>query len=111
METILFLSPTEAESPLSKSALEALATTKQLAGSLGTTFSVGLWGEDPKAADGIASCGAAKFLAVTGVEFAQPRYATDAAAAEALVQAGWLLEEARPALLAHGGQIWDEIMK
>ena len=82
METILFLTPTEAGSPLSKNALEALATTKQLADSLGTTFSVALWGDDPKAAaDGIASCGAAKFLAVTGAEFAQPRYATDAAAA------------------------------
>jgi electron transfer flavoprotein alpha subunit len=86
METILFLSPTEAV--FSKNALEALATAKQLADSLGTTFSVGLWGEDPKAAaDAIASCGAAKFFAVTGGEFAQPRYATDAAAAEALCRA------------------------
>ncbi|MCX6968617.1 MAG: electron transfer flavoprotein subunit alpha [Verrucomicrobia bacterium] len=86
METILFLSPTESGSPLSKSALEALATTKQLADSLGTTFSVGLWGDAPKA-DDIASCGADKFYAVTGAEFSQPRYATDAAAAEALCRA------------------------
>lgn len=88
MDTILFLSPTEAGIPLSKNTLEALATAKQLAGSLGTTFSVGLWGDDPKsAADGIATCGAEKFLAVTGAEFSQPRYATDAAAAEALARA------------------------
>jgi electron transfer flavoprotein alpha subunit len=86
METILFLSPTEAGSPLLKNALEALATTKQLADSLGTTFSVGLWGDAPKA-DDIASCGADKFYAVAGAEFAQPRYATDAAAAEALCRA------------------------
>jgi electron transfer flavoprotein alpha subunit len=86
METLLFLSPTETGSPLSKNALEALATTKQLADSLGTTFSVGLWGDAPRA-DAIASCGAAKFYAVTGAEFSQPRYATDAAAAEALARA------------------------
>ena len=105
METILFLSPTEAESPLSKSALEALATTKQLAGSLGTTFSVGLWGEDPKAADGIASCGAAKFLAVTGVEFAQPRYATDAAAAEALARVS-----GATIIIGPAGSRWNRIL-
>ena len=86
METILFLSPAEAGSPLAKNTLEALATTKQLADSLGTTFSVGLWGGDPKA-DDIAACGASKFFSVTGAEFAQPRYATDAAAAEALARA------------------------
>ncbi len=86
METILFLSPSEGA--LSKNALEALATAKQLADSLGTTFSVGLWGDAPQAAaDGIASCSATKFLAVTGAEFAQSRYATDAAAAEALGRA------------------------
>ena len=88
METILFLSPTDAGSPLSKNALEALATAKQLADSLGTTIAVGLWGADPQvAANGIATCGAAKFLAVSGTEFSQPRYATDASAAEALVRA------------------------
>ena len=88
MATILFLSPTDAGSPLSKNALEALGAAKQLADSLGTAFSVGLWGDDPKAAaDGIASCGAAKFLAVAGAEFAHPRDATDAGAAEALARA------------------------
>jgi len=86
METILFLSPSEGA--LTKNALEALATAKQLADSLGTTLSVGLWGDAPQAAaDGIASCGATKFLAVAGAEFSQPRYATDAAASEALCRA------------------------
>ena len=33
-----------------------------------------------------AACGAARILGVAGAEFAQPRYATDAAAAEALAQ-------------------------
>ncbi len=86
METLLFISPTEG--PLSKNALEALASTKQLADSLGTTFSVGLWGDAPQAAaDGSAACGATKFFAVTGGEFAQSRYTTDASAAEALGRA------------------------
>ena len=106
METILFLSPTEAGSPLSKNALEALATTKQLADSLGTPFIAALWGDDPKtAADGIASCGATKFLAVTGVEFAQPRYATDAAAAEALARAAGATIVIGPA-----GSRWNRVL-
>ncbi len=86
METLLFLAP--AEGALSKNSLEALAATQQLASSLGATFTVGLWGDDTQAAaDGLAACGAAKFLAVTGPEFAQARYSTDAAAAEALCRA------------------------
>ena len=103
METILFLSPTEAL--LSKNSLEALATTKQLADSLGTPFIVGLWGDDPKAADGIATCGAAKFLAVTGAEFAQARYATDAEAAEALARASGATIVIGPA-----GSRWNRIL-
>jgi electron transfer flavoprotein alpha subunit len=39
------------------------------------------------AADQIAGCGAVRFLAVAGEPFAQPRYATDAAAGEALCRA------------------------
>jgi len=39
------------------------------------------------AASQIAACGATRFLAVTGEAFAQPRYSTDAAAAEALCRA------------------------
>ncbi len=103
METILFLSPTEAGSPLSKNALEALATAKQLAESLGTTFSVGLWGDAPKA-DDIATCGATKFFVVTGAEFSQPRYATDAAAAEALCRASGATIVIGPA-----GSRWNRI--
>ena len=106
METILFLSPTETGTPLSKNALEALATTKQLAASLGASFSVGLWGDAPKEeADAIASCGAAKFLVVTGADFAQPRYATDAAAAEALCRATGATIVIGPA-----GSRWNRIL-
>lgn len=89
METILFLAHVEADgNPLRRQSLEALSAVKQLAESLGTTFSVGLVGDKTQAAaDAIASCGAARTLAVSGAEFAAPRYATDAAAAEALCKA------------------------
>jgi len=84
----LFLAHTEADGTLAKSALEALAATVQLAGALGTPLSVGLIGEAPgAAADTIAGCGASRFLTISGAAFAQGRYATDAAAAEALCRA------------------------
>jgi electron transfer flavoprotein alpha subunit len=103
MDSLLFLSPAEATP--SKNALEALAAAKQLADSLGTTFSVGLWGDAPMtAADSIASCGATKFFAVTGGEFAQPRYASDAAAAEALCRAA-----GATIVIAPSGSRWNRI--
>lgn len=84
----LFLAHTEPDGTLAKPALEALAATIQLAGALGAPFSVGLIGDNPgPAANSIASCGANKILTLTGPEFGQARYATDAAAAEALCRA------------------------
>ncbi|MGB9692245.1 MAG: electron transfer flavoprotein subunit alpha/FixB family protein, partial [Candidatus Sumerlaeaceae bacterium] len=48
----------------------------------------GLWGADVKeAARALASCGASRFLAVEGDEFADARYASDAVAAETLARA------------------------
>ena len=80
METILFLSHADAGKP----ALEALAAAKELGG----TLIVGLFGADVQAtANQIAGCGATKFLGVAGADFAQARYTSDAAAAEALVKA------------------------
>lgn len=89
MEKLLFLAHAEpSESPLRKQSLEALNAAKQLAESLGTDFCVGLVGDRVQAAaDAIASCGAVRFLAVSGPEVAEARYATDAAAAEALCRA------------------------
>lgn len=86
METILFLAHTEADGSLAKSALEALGAAKTLSTGLpGAKLVVGLIGETVQAAaNHLATCGAAKFLAVAGSEFAQSRYGTDAAAAEAL---------------------------
>jgi len=55
---------------------------------LGGTLTVGLIGaEIQTAANAIAACGAVKFLGVAGADFAQPRYASDAAAAEAICRA------------------------
>jgi electron transfer flavoprotein alpha subunit len=88
MDTILFLAPTEADGTLGKSALEALGAAVELNQVLGATLVGGLYGEKLQpAADSIASCGAQRFLTVSGEEFSQPRYATDAAACEALLRA------------------------
>jgi electron transfer flavoprotein alpha subunit len=88
METILFLAFTEADGSLAKAALETLAAAKQLSASLpGSTLVAGLIGADVQpAANAIASCGAARILGVSGAEFSQSRYATDAAAAEAVAK-------------------------
>ena len=68
---------------LPKVALETL----NLARGLGMPFSVGILGQGAvAAADAIASCGATKFEAVDAPDVAQPRYASDSAAAVALIQ-------------------------
>lgn len=88
METILLLVHTEADGSLAKSALEALSGAKTLAEGLGGTLAVGLVGADVQAAaNQFAGCGAARILGVSGAEFSQARYGTDAAAAEALARA------------------------
>ncbi len=89
METLLLLVHTELDGSLAKPALEALAAAKVLQDGLsGSKFVVGLVGENVQpAANQVAGCGATRFIAVTGADFAQSRYATDAAAAEALCRA------------------------
>lgn len=81
MESILVLAHTEADGTLAKPALEALTAALSLGGEV-TVALVG--GAVQPAADQTAGCGAARFVAVAGEAFAQPRYSTDAAAAEAL---------------------------
>ncbi len=79
MENILFLAHTE----LGKNTLEALTAALALG-----PVTVGLIGADPQAAaNQLAGCGAQRFLGVAGEAFSQARYATDAAAAEALARA------------------------
>lgn len=83
-ETILYLAHTEQDGSLSKASLEALEAARALGG----TLTAGLVGASVAvAADSIAGCGAARFLAVSGDAFGQSRYSTDAAAAEAIVRA------------------------
>jgi electron transfer flavoprotein alpha subunit len=86
METILFLAHTEADGSLAKSAREVLHAAATLHKSIaGSKLVVGLVGESVQAAaNSIAACPAAKYFGVVGKDFSQSRYATDAAAAEAI---------------------------
>ncbi len=88
METVMFLAHAEAGEGLGKHAREALAAAVAVANDGGGSLCVGFIGVDVQAAaDSVAGCGASRFLAVTGGDFANARYATDAAAAEALCRA------------------------
>ena len=88
MENILVLMHVdEAGSALPKIALESLAAAQELAAALSTTLTAGIIGANVEAAaNQIAGCGA-RIVAVSGPDFAQPRYSTDAAAAEAICRA------------------------
>ena len=88
MEKILVLVHVdESGNSLPKMALETLAAGDELAKALGSSLTVGLVGADVrKVANSIAGCGA-NILGVAGSEFAQARYASDAAALEAICKA------------------------
>lgn len=89
METILLLANSEADGALAKPALEALGAAKTLAANIpGSKLVVGFVGLAVQAAaNRVANCGAQSFLGVEGADFASSRYATDAAAAEAIAKA------------------------
>jgi len=89
METVLFLSHTDSQGKLPRIALEALTAARGLSTMLaGSTLKIGLVGEEiQSAADAISECSPAAMLGVSGPEFGQSRYATDAAACEALIKA------------------------
>jgi len=89
METILVLAHTEADGSLTKPAREAMHAASTLHKSLaGSKLVIGLTGENVQvAANSIAACAATKYFGVSGADFSQSRYATDAAAAEALCKA------------------------
>jgi electron transfer flavoprotein alpha subunit len=88
MENILVLTHVdESGNALPKIALEVLATGQELARTLGSILTIGIVGKTiDAAADQIAACGA-KIFGVAGAEFAQARYSSDAAAAEAICRA------------------------
>jgi electron transfer flavoprotein alpha subunit len=85
-ESILFLAHVdESGTALPKSTFEALGAALALAQQLGSPLDIGLIGEDVQfAADLLATAGARRILGVAGAEFATPRFASDAAAAQAL---------------------------
>lgn len=86
-DTVLFLAHVD-DGQLGKPALEALGAAVDLATRVGAPLVAGLVGPGAAgAAQVIGGCGAARWLAVDGEPFAQGRYATDAAAAEALARA------------------------
>ena len=89
METILVLAHTDTDGSLAKSAREAMHAAATLHKSLaGSKLVIGVVGETVQAAaNSIAACPATKYFGVSGAEFAQSRYATDAAAAEAICRA------------------------
>jgi len=88
MENILVLTHAdESGSALSKSSLEAITAGKELAARLSATLIIGVVAKDAAAAaQALASTGA-RVLAVSGEAFALARYASDAAATEALCRA------------------------
>ncbi len=89
METILVLAHTENDGTLARTAREALHTAATLHKALaGSQFFIGLIGDNVQAAaNSIAASPATKYFGVTGAEFTQARYTTDAAAAEAICKA------------------------
>ncbi len=82
---ILFLAHVdESGNTLPKAAYECLGATLELAERVLGTLTIGIIGEDiQSAANTIASAGV-PIVGVAGYEFAHPRYATDAAALEAI---------------------------
>jgi electron transfer flavoprotein alpha subunit len=84
-EKVLYIAHTEADGSLSKIALETLSAAKSLAEALGCDLQAGLFGQSIEPAAGcIALAIGGKMLGVSGEDFSQPRYASDAAAIEAL---------------------------
>jgi len=88
-ESILFLAHVdESGTALPKIAFEALGAALELAQRLGSPLDIGLIGEDIQfAPDLLATAGARRILGVTGADFAKPRFASDAAATEAVCRA------------------------
>jgi electron transfer flavoprotein alpha subunit len=85
-DTILFLAHVE-DGTLAKPALEALGAAVDLRAGLEATLVVGLVGPGAaRAASLIGGCDASRWLAVEDPAFSEARYATDAAAAEALAR-------------------------
>src|SRR5512141_1182744 len=85
---ILFLAHVDESGVLlPKVAYEALGAALNTAAALGGELTIGLIGESLQAAAETLASSGAPILGVAGPDFANPRYATDAAAIEALFHA------------------------
>ena len=84
--SILFLAHvSEAGDALPKASYEVLGAALKLTKQLNAKLTIGLIGADvTAAAETVANAGAERILTVAGPDFATPRYASDAAAAEAI---------------------------
>ena len=88
MDSILVLAHSdEAGERLSRGSLETVALGEDLASKLGASLTVGIVSEDPAAVAPCLASAKARIIAVSGKAFAQPRFASDAAACEALCRA------------------------
>lgn len=87
-DKILFLAHVDEQgATLPRPAYEALGAALEVAQQLSASLTIGIVGEHIQAAaDSVAGTGA-EIVGVTGPEFASPRYATDAAALEAICKA------------------------
>jgi electron transfer flavoprotein alpha subunit len=87
MESVLVLTLTDDTHALTKASLEAVSAGQSLAAKLSASLTIAIVAADPaSAAQSLAATGA-RLLAVSGEAFSQARYATDAAACEALCRA------------------------
>lgn len=87
-ESILFLAHVdESGASLPKVAFEALGAAVELASQSGGSLTIGLIGQDVQSVAELVAGAGTRILTVTGPDFAPARYATDAAAAEALCRA------------------------
>jgi electron transfer flavoprotein alpha subunit len=87
MESILVLTHTDESSTLTRASLEAVTAAIELSSGLGSSLALGILSADPIAAASQVAATGARIFAVSGEAFAQPRYATDTAACEALCRA------------------------
>ncbi|MGD0520601.1 MAG: hypothetical protein ABSA48_05035 [Terracidiphilus sp.] len=88
MEAIFVLTHAdETGAVLTKASLEAVTAGKDLAARLNASLTIGIVAFDATAAASALASTGARLLAVSGEAFAQARYATDAAALEALCRA------------------------
>ena len=88
MESILVLTHAdESGAALTKASLEAVSAGKELAARLNASLSIGIVAAEASAPASALAAAGARLIATQGPAFAQPRFASDAAACEALCRA------------------------